>query len=355
MSTETHPDTEPAVDPWDSALEQAATETPEQPRDEQGRYAQREPEPTPEPPTEANEEPRATETPQQAAERRALKVKLDHEEREIDLDALWASEDGRKELKERYEKGYGFDRAVERARQESFRRGQDATVKWLDMQGFRVRQNPAVEGGWEIVPKQAATPATPTPEPVAKPDAASVRARLEHVATYGDENDPAGQIKAIRELARMDAEEAASAKFAAFNEWKAQQERQAQEAQAARQRAQAEAHVQAQIKAAVEARAKSFEGPDQDRQVQRVVALAMAKARTDARDMDDVIAIVHEAANDLDQRREHWLRQVAKPADKPKSPPPSLDGVPTGANGQKPGGQRLSGWNDPRLDAILGG
>lgn len=350
--TETTP--EPQVDPWDAALDQSGeSPQPDRARDDQGRFAST-PEPETAPETEA--QPAAPETPAEAAERRALKVKLDHQEKEIDLDALWATEEGRKELRERYEKGYGFDRAVERAKQESFTTGREATLKWLAAQGYRVRANPAVDGGWEIVGPQAATPAPASPASAATPTPAQpTRQELEHLATYGDENDPAGQIKAIRALAKMDAEEAASAKFRAFEEWRAQQTRQAQEAQAASARAQAEAHVKSQIQAALEARAKSFDGPDRERQVARIAALAMAKARTDAQHIDDVIAVVHEAANDLDQRRDYFLKQAAKPAET-RSPPPSLDGVPSStAATKKPGGERLTGWNDPRLDEILGG
>lgn len=361
---------DPAPDPWDAAIDLA--DAPERARDEAGRFVSADPaeEPAPEaeaaPPTEpeqadlageeAPEQPAAE--PTTAAERRAFKIKVDHEEREIDLDAEWADESRRAKLRETWEKGLGFDRVVGRTRQEAHTQGRDQTLAWIKSQGYDIVQNP-MTGQWTVVPpQQVATPAGGPPASAATPSPTAERARLEKIATYGDDNDPEGQIKAIRALARLDAEEAAKAKFREFEEWKDALARRAQEEHRARVTAQAEQEVRQQIETAIAARAKSFEGPERERQIERAIALAMLKARSDAKTLDDVLAVVNQAADDLDARREHWLRQAATPAPAAKKPParkptPSLDGVPAGATNGSPKSGKLTGWNDPRLDEYL--
>jgi len=351
---------EATPDVWEAAMDAvlpAESEDAGQTRDEQGRFAAPDEDPAAEvaPDTETPvAAPVEGETPIEEM-RRAFKVKLDHEEREVDLDALWATEDGKKELRERYEKGYGFDRAVERAKQDALRQGQVETVAWMKSRGFTFTQNP-MSGQWEIQAPQAATPAASLTPPVATPDPAKDRARLEHVATYGDETDPAAQVRAIRELAKFDATDAASAKFAEFENWRATMSRQAQEARATTQRETVERNVLTSVQTAIEARAKSFEGPDKDRQIARTIASAMSKAKTDAKTMDEVFAIVTQAADDLDVRRDFWMKQAATPALPTKATPkptPSLDGVPAGMSKGKALSGKLTGWDDPRLDDIL--
>jgi len=157
----------------------------------------------------------------------------------------------------------------------------------------------------------------------------------------------------------MDAEEAANEKFKGFEAWKATTMQQAQQAQAAQKREGMERRVLGTVQAAVEARAKSFDGPDKDRQIARITSLAMTKAKTDARSMDEVLSIVTQAADDLDARREFWKQEAATPpaasATPTPKPTPSLDGVPAGRSNGKASSAKLTGWDDPRLDAILEG
>jgi len=132
--------------------------------------------------------------------------------------------------------------------------------------------------------------------------------------------------------------------------------RQAQEARATTQRETVERNVLTSVQTAIEARAKSFEGPDKDRQIARTIASAMSKAKTDAKTMDEVFAIVTQAADDLDVRRDFWMKQAATPALPTKATPkptPSLDGVPAGMSKGKALSGKLTGWDDPRLDDIL--
>ena len=262
---------------------------------------------------------------------RKFSVKLDHEDREIDFDALLATDEGKAELKERYEKGYGFDRAVARARQEA----QDATLKWFEARGYKPSQVPGAPGGWEVVGPRAATPATAAPEPAAKPDPADNRAELEHIATYGKDDDPAAQVKAIRRLSQLDAQEAVAKQSKEFDDWKAGQTRSTQDAQQQAKRVSAENDCRAFIRKTIVARAKSFEGPDQARQAQRAMDLAFNLARTSARDLDEVASVVNAYANDLDARKAHWRESLAKQTPT-KEAPPSLSGTPSGATDTDP-------------------
>ena len=296
--------------------------------------------------------------PDAAPTPRSITVKTDHAEREVDFDALLKTDEGRKELKERYEKGYGFDRAVERTKTESYSQGRDQTVAWMRSKGFEPKQNPAAPGGWEIVPiVQAATPAAEASPPAATPDQSAERIALEEKANEGN-------VAAIRELARIDAtaaaEKAAAEQFAKFDTWRDGLTRQAQEAQQRTKREHAEQVVTVDIRKAITARAKSFEGPTQDatlRIAQAVERDALTKARTDARTLEDVIAVVNQAADDLDARREHWLTQVANQP-KPAAPAPTLDGTPPGvtdpASNRSPDYQDDADW-DAAIAASAGG
>lgn len=329
-------------------------ESREQPRDEQGRYA-----------SDAQDDEQ--ETPSEAAQRRAFMVKLDHEEHEVDLDAMWADEEKRKTLIEHYQKGYGFDRAKERyekqiaeSKQQAYSYGRDVTLKWLDSQGVKTIQNPHT-GQWEVVlPKQAATPAGGDQGRDATPDPAARRAELERLAVYGDgkadgESDPRVQINAIRELAKLDAMDAAAEKYRPIEEWRTQQQRQAQQAQVQQRAAQAEERVKTSVAELIEARAKSFDGPDKDRQIARLTEHALQMARTNGKQWEDITGLITGWADDLDARQAYMREQLTKkPPQNGKNPPPAPDGAPSGVSGQPPKGTKPKGrWTDDDWDRAI--
>ena len=203
-------------------------------------------------------------------------------------------------------------------------------MAWFKSRGIEVRPNPGAPGGWEVISEAVANRSTETPAQVAKPDPAEERAKLERVALYGDENDPAAQVKAIRRLTQLDAEEAAAKRFKEFEEWKNGQSRNAEQSRMRAERESAEKHARSLIRDAIVARAKSFDGPDRVRQAERAMSLAMHKATTNAKDFDEVIAVVNHYADDLDARRAHFAESLAKTPPAP-TPAPSLDGTPSGA------------------------
>jgi len=268
---------------------------------------------SPSSPTPAPSQPAAAATP----EKRALKVKFDHEEQEIDLDEHWKDEQKRARLKEYVEKGYGFDRVVTRTKQEAEAAGRQATINWLVSHGFTFKQQP--DGSYIPVPPQPV--ATPAATPSAPP--AISRAELEKLADEGD-------TKAIRELIRLEAEAARQAAEAKFEQKFTEATRARQEAEARIREQAAERQIVTAVEKEFEALAKSY-GPDAERVKVRLLHECIAHAKSGVpQTMQDVLQPVRDEAARLARLRESWVKDLQS---KPPAPTPSpvLDGTPPGA------------------------
>lgn len=300
--------------------------------------------------TKGPETPKAPDVPREtpaapvAPTKRTFKVKLDHEEQEIDLDAEWADEAKRKALVERFEKGYGHDRVVERERktaaETAHRAAIDAATKawneFLNDNNCDVVRDPGSKHGWKVVPRQVATPAQTTPDPLATEEKALL-------TKWEGEGLTAAEFTRLREIDRL------RAKQETIGEIEARRAKEKADAEAAeatrRQTTEAEQQAQTRREAAdqwlttetdkfIAARAKSLEGPDKDRRIARVRQLARAAAYAEASRQgstdESVIAAakaaVWEEADDLDLR--------SKPAEPAKPQPPTVVGTaPAGGGG----------------------
>lgn len=281
----------------------------------------------------AQEAPKAAAPAETAATppaRRSVKVKLDKEEEEID-ETWFADEAKAKRLKENFEKGYGSDRRVEREREEARKATAKTWADWLRSQGYEMAQDPTNPSGWKLVAKQVAKPAAATP----------------------DDSDPlAMEEKGLREkikaaevvdpdwLIRLSEIRAERAKQGAMKEWEAKQEAQAQKVREAREsedrttqqkamRERALSAVNAEIGKTIEARAKSFDGPDKERRLTRLRALAVAAseeaAADQSKDWDAVLAaakqVVLDEADDLDARVKHYRESLSQQPQRPEATP----------------------------------
>jgi hypothetical protein len=278
-----------------------------------------------------------------AAPRRSVKVKLDKEETEID-DSWFADEEKSKRLKETFEKGYGFDRAVERARSEATELSKRQWNDWIKAQPFNMVQDSTAPSGWKLVPKQVAMPAEVPTDPLAKEEA-ELQAKIDAAEIV----DP----KWLRRLSQIDAERA---KLGAVKEWDARLAAVTQKAQAEKTRADAEAWLNGEIDKSLTARAKSFEGPDSSRRSVRIRATAFAAGEQAAmRGLDPIAAaqaVVSEEANDLDARQAAWRASLSQAVPQ-TSPPPVLGATPAGANGtgKSPDLNTDEGW-DQAFDTV---
>jgi len=175
----------------------------EQPRDEQGRYVEKSGEvPGAAAPEGAKPQTPPAETPAQR-ERRLIKFKVDHEEQELDWNAIPDAE-----AAELARKGRAFDKVLPRERE----RGQSETLAWFKAQGYDVVQDPTTRQYKVVHPQQASQPAA-AEQPKSPP---SDTADLKRRAREGD-------AEAIAELIDL-AESRASQAQTALEQWRAQQE-----------------------------------------------------------------------------------------------------------------------------------
>ena len=260
--------------------------------------------------------------------RKSVKVKLDHEEQEID-ESWFADEEKSKRLKETYEKGYGSDRRVARERDEAAKVARADTARqyreWLASHGYETVQDATHPSGWKLVSKQVAMTAKDTAEdPLAKEEA-DLNAKIEAAEIV----DP----KWLRRLGQIDA---IRAKDDALKSWRAEQaateqsaravrDAEAHKTQSAKIQEEAEKWVLGETDKFIAARAKSFEGPDSDRRGARIRSLALAAATKAASRGEDAIAaaraVVFEEADDLDARVNAWRGSLGNPPAKPEAPP----------------------------------
>lgn len=201
----------------------------------------------------------AAETPP----RRAVKVKLDHEEKEIDESWL-SDEEKSKDLREKYQKGYAYDRAVARTAQEKFAEGQRAVAQSLIERGFTFKPkvaNPQTLADYEVIP-----PAVTTPQKVdqaqttADPELDALTKREKELVPKVRQGDAeaAEELTSVRaDLAALRHTKALEAKFKAQEQ---EMTRKAQEAQRETEKKSYESNVDAALIEAINARTKSFEG-----------------------------------------------------------------------------------------------
>lgn len=286
----------------------------ERARDEQGKF-------TPAP--ESASAPKAPEPT--AAQKRLLKAKFDHEEKDIDFDE-WAKEQWEKgRAKEVVERDYGFDRRLERTRAEAVEASRVAWNKFLNDHNYDLVQDPSHPSGWKVVSKQVAMPATSAPvDPLAKEEA-------ELLAQAED-----GDAKAVLRITEIRAQRIAQQQFKA---WEAAQAQRLQTQEQERAYETAKRDCYAQIDGFLSARAKSFEGPDAAKRTARIRDLAFRAAVEAAQRGEHPLpaaqAVVTEEADGLDARAAFWRTSAVTPAPKPTAPP-VLGTTPAVGGAQKP-------------------
>lgn len=284
--------------------------------------------PTPDTTSEGAPVPAAGPTPAET-KRRLLKVKIDHEEKEIDLEAEYDDEGKRKTLAETYQKGYGYDRALERARSEQAQAVRQAWTEFAEDHGYAVVEAPGTKWGWKLAPKQATTPATAT-----SPDTDPLTTEEREIQAKIDAADVVDP-KWLRRLSQIDAERA---RLAAIKEWEGKQSAAAQEAQRARRYEEAKAWMNGEIEKLVTARTKSFDGLSPVRLARlRQAAFAAAEAAAKAGQDPEAAAksVIFDEANELDAIRGQSSRATTPPAAKPSGAP--VVGVAPGGGTSKNG------------------
>lgn len=294
-------------------------------------------------PETASTAPAAGSTP--AAARRLLKLKLDHEEKEIDLDAEYDDEGKRKTLAETYQKGYVYDRALERARTEEAQKVRKAWNEFAADHQMEIVEAPGTKWGWKMVPKQVTTPAAQTASPDADPltkEEAEIRARIE-----------AADVVDWKDLDRLSDIKAERAKLAAIKEYESRTNAATQAATAASRYEEAKKWMNGEIGTLVSARTKSFEGVSERRMSalrQQAFAAGEAAAKAGQDPVAAAKAVIFEEANDLDAIRGQAARQPTPAAAQPKP-----NGVPV--VGTTPGGASSNhtkkDW-DTEANRILG-
>jgi len=117
-----------------------------------------------------------TETPAEVRARLVLAHRFLHEDRELDIEEVFADEAKLAEFRRTYQLGLNQDRnnekdlnaAVEAARQETTTRVNQNTIALLDESGMTLIPHPSQPGKYKVVPKNAPTtapaPTVPTPD-----------------------------------------------------------------------------------------------------------------------------------------------------------------------------------------------
>jgi len=195
-----------------------------------------------------------------------LKLKIDHEEQDFDLDEEWKDEAKREKLRLDIQRARNADREVARERDAERARVQKSYQDWIKSQPYDMVQDTTHPSGWKIVPRQATTPAA---------DADPLTIEERELLPRAEDGD----AKAVLRITEIRAQRAEKrARDGALEAWKTEQSAATAAASAAERYKKAEAEAYAEIDRVLAARTKSFEGLKSS--PQRVRAQAFAAAKT---------------------------------------------------------------------------
>jgi len=265
----------------------------------------------------------AAATPTSAAAKRLLKLKLDHEEREIDLEAEYDDETRRAELVKQLQKGYGFERAIERTREEVRTANVKSWNEWLSSHGYDVVRDDKHPSGWKLSARQQVTTPAAEVDPLTKEEQ-ELSARIES----GDAT--------LAEVARHAKVCAAISTREALKERDEAQARsrlqETEKTRSAETRSQAEKWLNGEIDKSLAAHTKSFEGWT-SRQLANLKANAFKAGETAAAEGKNPVeaanAYVLAEKQDAEALRDSWRKSLTATPPQPTAAP-LVGGAPGG-------------------------
>jgi hypothetical protein len=271
------------------------------------------------------------------AKKRLLKLKIDHEESELDLDAEYDDETKRAALVERLQKGSTFDRAVKRAQDEAIQQARTLYTDWLDAHGYTVVADPTAPKGYKLVPKQAPVTTPAVAEDPLTTEETKLKQKI-RADSMKDGADPTDIVR-LHEIASERAlKVAAQAKTEAVKEWEKRVADERAQGEQKRTAAEAETWFRGEIDKLIGARTKSFDGPDSAARIARLKQIAFAHGAAVAargeKPVEAVAQFINQEADDLDARAK-WVLQNATAQPQTRTTAPVVGSTPSGGGAPK--------------------
>lgn len=261
--------------------------------------------------------------PQTAAQKRLLKLKLDREERDFDVDDYWNDETKRTELQNTLQKGYMHETVLDRR----IRERDEYILKCLKDQGIEWDADDTSPGGLRFRAKQVAAAVAAAQAVTSDPDA-----ELEKRAREGD---PAAIVDWNKRQ---------------FEKWKQEQEATKRAEVTAKQAEDAKKYgtfLTTAIADALKANAAAFDGPDGEELKRDVAALAWSagwKPGATPQAAADVVAKFAQRVTGVAETRAKKILADTKPTTTPA--PPVHGGAPATSRSNKT-------KNTDDLDALI--
>lgn len=260
-----------------------------------------------------------------AAERRLMKLKIDHNEEDLDWDETWKDEAKREKARLDLQRGRNADREVERARGEAQASAKKAWNEFISEHGYDIVPAPGTKFGWKFA-QRATTPA-------ADSDPLTTEERELQAKADADE-------ATARDLARLSSIRAERAETRALKRFQDEQSAKEQKASGDAAYEKSKGWLFGEIDTILGAHTKSFDGLDRLKARIRMDAfrageIAAKRGANDADTRGAAHSVIAEAVEDLTGREKKLLASLTATPPQPNSAP-VIGTAPAVGGGAKP-------------------